>query len=311
MIVAITGGSGFIGRRLALRHLALGDEVRVLSRKCTGLPQAVTCCRGDLLEPDSLAGFVDKADVLYHCAGQLTDTALMKNLHVDGTRRLAGIASGNIGHWVQLSSVGVYGPVSSGLITENSPLRPSGVYETTKCESDRIVLDAAESGAFTCSILRPSNVFGGEMTNRSLFAMTRMIENRLFFFIGEPGASANYIHVDNVVEALVLCATLPRAKGRIYNLSDHRTMEQFAGAIAAALGRPSPRLRLPKEPVLWLGKLLGNMPGFPLTASRINALSNRAFYAADAIRDELGYHHVISMEEGIRDLVEACKRKAN
>ena len=32
MLVAITGGRGFIGRRLVQRHLAQGDDVRVLSR---------------------------------------------------------------------------------------------------------------------------------------------------------------------------------------------------------------------------------------------------------------------------------------
>lgn len=307
MIVAITGGTGFIGRKLALRHLSMGDEIRVLSRKCEGLPDAVKWHKGDLLESGSLSGFVDNADVLYHCAGQLTDTYPMRKLHVDATERLAKIASGRIGHWVQLSSVGVYGPVFSGVVTEESPVNPVGEYESTKAESDRIVENAADNGAFTCSILRPSNVFGTEMRNQSLFSMIEMIDRRLFFFIGRHGASANYIHVDNVVEGLVRCATLPQAKGKIFNLSDHRTMETFVGTITEALGRPVPRIRLPKAPVAMLTGMFGEFPGFPLTLSRINALSSFSVYAIDAIMHNLGYRHIVSMEEGIRELVEAYK----
>ena len=33
MIVAITGGRGFIGERLVERHLQQGDQVRLLSRQ--------------------------------------------------------------------------------------------------------------------------------------------------------------------------------------------------------------------------------------------------------------------------------------
>jgi nucleoside-diphosphate-sugar epimerase len=75
------------------------------------------------------------------------------------------------------------------------------------------------------------------MTNRSLYALVTMIQRDLFFLIGKPGASANYIHVDNVVEALMLYWSMPQAAGQVYNLSDHRTMETFIGVIAQSLER--------------------------------------------------------------------------
>lgn len=308
MIVSITGGTGFIGKTLALRHLGMGDEVRVLSRKCEGLPEPVKWYKGDLLKEADLSSFVENADVLYHCAGQLSDISAMKSLHVDGTKRLAEAASGRIWHWVHLSSVGVYGPVSSGIVTEQFPLNPVGQYETTKCEADKIVLEASKCHAFTASILRPSNVFGGNMKNRSLFSMTKMIERGLFFFVGKPGASANYIHVDNVVEALILCATMPQARGRIYNLSDNRTMEEFVGLIASSLKKPPPKSRLPKSVALGLGKVFGKFPAFPLTVSRVEALSGFSVYSTMAIKTELQYRHVVSMEEGIEELVRVYRQ---
>ena len=311
MKVAITGGTGFIGKHLAMYCISHGHEVRILSRKpnIKWPLDSVRWFTGDLNEPSCLLPFVDGVDILYHCAGQLTETDLMLSLHVDGTQNLIEAASHRIGHWVQLSSVGVYGAVSEGVINEESPINPVGVYEVTKAESDQIVLNAASQGSFSCSILRPSNVFGADMKNQSLFSMISMIDRGLFFFIGKPGASANYIHVDNVVDGLIRCGTISAAKGRIYNLSDHCTMEAFVSLISDALGCNCPRIHLPEMPLRWASKLAGVIPGFPLTHSRVNALVNRSTYQTDRIEAELHYVHVMSMENGLKQLVAAYRSK--
>jgi nucleoside-diphosphate-sugar epimerase len=314
MIVAITGGTGFIGKRLVARHIARGDKVRLLTRKVAGFEShpllEVRECDLLIASPAVLASHLQGVDVIYHCAGQLTDVQSMRALHVDATRKLAEAAAGLIGHWVQLSSVGVYGPVKSGVVTEDSRFNPIGEYEITKAESDKIVVDAASNGAFSYSILRPSNVFGAGMTNQSLFAMVSMIERGLFFFIGRPGASANYIHVDNVVEGLIRCGTMQQAKGRTYNLSDHCTLEHFVDVIAKALGHSSPRIRIPEPVAQLVGATLGSIPGFPLTRSRVDALIKRSEYSTDRIRQELGYQTVVSIDDGLRELVEEYKLRS-
>jgi nucleoside-diphosphate-sugar epimerase len=233
----------------------------------------------------------------------------MQALHVDGTRKLATSASQKIKHWVQLSSVGVYGPINSGTITETALLNPIGPYEVTKAESDKIVLEAASNGAFTCCVLRPSNVFGNEMTNQSLFGLISIIDRGLFFYIGKPGASANYIHVDNVVRALTLCGTESKAKGKIFNLSDQIKMEEFVDLISKELSVKAPILRLPKRLAIAAAQTLGLLPGVPLSVSRVNALSNFSSYPINKIQSELNYEHKISMEDGLRDLVKCYKEK--
>lgn len=313
MIVAITGGTGFIGKKLVARLVERGDTVRLLTRSSavSEKPSPVEIHKCDLVTVgvNELADTLDGVDVLYHCAGQLKEPLAMRALHVGATKRLTEAAAGRVGHWVQLSSVGVYGPVAIGAITEDSALNPVGQYEITKAESDRIVVEAANRGGFSYSILRPSNVFGAEMTNWSLFGMIAMIDRGFFFYIGKPGASANYIHVNNVVEGLIGCGTMQQAKGGIYNLSDHCTMEHFAGVIAGVLGRASPRLRVSEPIARFAGTTLGKLPGFPLTPSRVDALVKRSIYPITRIREELGYIHVVSMEDGLRELVEAYKQK--
>ncbi|MBW4682210.1 MAG: NAD(P)-dependent oxidoreductase [Microcoleus vaginatus WJT46-NPBG5] len=313
MIIAITGGTGFIGKRLVLRHLAQGHTVRVLTRRPptnTALPQTVHLYHANLTDTaENLIPFLDRADVLYHCAGEVKNEVAMPAVHVEGTKNLLNAAIGRIGRWVQLSSVGVYGPQSSGIVTENTPWNPVGIYEATKTESDELVIKTGNQGLIEFSILRPSNVYGQDMPNQSLFKMISTINKGLFFFIGKPGASANYIHVDNVVDALIRCGTMPDAKGQIYNLSDHCSLENFVSIISESLKKPTPTLRLPESLIRLLVHSVSRVPRIPLTASRIDALTNRCVYSNEKIERELGYSHVVSIEDGLRQLVENWKQK--
>ena len=314
MIVAITGGTGFIGSGLVLRHLAMGDIVRLLSRRSIaklGTVEIPVSHQGDLTNDDfDLSSFVDGADVLYHCAGEIVSQPRMRLLHVLGTQKLIQAARGRIGKWIQLSSVGAYGPQHGSVVTEVTALNPAGVYEKTKLDSDNLIFKAIQDNAFPGTILRPSNVFGVNMTNQSLYHMIAMIQKGLFFFIGKPGASANYIYVDNIVEGLIRCGEKSEGKGETYNLSDYCTIETFVSIISANLGKHPPSLRLPGPAVGFASKIFEKIPGFPLTSSRVDALSNRTVYPTDKIEQELGYSHLVSIREGLVKLVVEFRRRA-
>lgn len=307
MLVAITGGTGFVGRYLVLENLEAGNSVRVLTRRSSSaveLPDAVKLYRADLTQDiEILPSFIDGADVVFHCAGENISEDDMYGVNVQGTRNLLDAASNSIGHWVQLSSVGVYGRCRDAVITEESPLRPVGAYEETKAEADRLVTEASTRHGVHCTILRPSIVFGPDMPNRSLVELAAMIKRRLFFFVGAEGASANYIHVKNVIEALMRCARVQHDRGRVYNLSDWCTFEKFVEIIAHCVGKTTPKLRLPEHPVRWIVRTLEVVPGMPLSSSRIDALVNRCKYPSTRIEQELHYTHKISMEEGIRESI--------
>jgi nucleoside-diphosphate-sugar epimerase len=316
MIVAITGATGFIGRSLVSRLLSEGATVRALSRRPAGealLPAAVRVFPADLTQSGETAGdldgFLQGADVLVHCAGEITDGARMRALHVNGTQRLVEAARSHlVRRWVQLSSVGAYGAGQRGVVLEDTALAPVGEYESTKTEADRLVVEAAHGGAFEAVVLRPSTVFGPSMPNQSLYQLIAMIEHGWFAFVGAPGNMANYVFVDDVADALWLCATSSDARG-VYNLSDDRTMETFIGVIAQALQRPTPSLRIPELPLRLAARVLQLFPGSPLTVSRVEALTRRTTYPASHIRQELGFEFRVSIEEGLRRLVEDWRRR--
>lgn len=314
-VISITGATGFVGRRLVNRHLALGDRVRVLTRKEAAAHnprQGLTAYRGDLNgDPGELRRFVSDADVLYHCAAELRDPGRMHLVNVVGTRNLAEAAANRIRHWVQLSSVAIYGRQPAGQVTESTPPEERNTYPTslTKLEAEKIVRDYSGKGGFSFSILRPCKIYGADMPDASLRSMARYIERGLFFFIGQRGASANYVHVDNVIEALLLCATHEAARNRAFNLCDGFTMEDMVAAIARSLGRPAPRMRIPE----WMARSISRVAarfidGFPLNEERIAGLTSRAIYATDAIRQHLGYRPIVSLEEGIVELIGASRQ---
>ncbi|MFN0315989.1 MAG: NAD-dependent epimerase/dehydratase family protein [Burkholderiales bacterium] len=308
MRIAVTGATGFIGRHLVSRHLMIGDEVRVFGRR-PAFQRGVQSFAGDLVtDTKYLPAFVDGADVLYHCAGELKKKPVMRLLHVNGTGNLAAAADRRIGRWVQLSSTGAYGTLRDGIIDEFTTTAPTGVYEKTKTEADELVEQASAAGAFSYAILRPSIVFGPDMPNQSLRQLISVIARGFFLFIGPPGASANYIYIDNVIDALIACATMPAAKDKVFNLSDYCTMEQFVRAIAMSMGKPMPQIRLPELPARCIAHVLGRLSGFPLTVSRLNALTSRARYPSTRIERQLGYVHRVSMEDGLRRMVESWRQ---
>lgn len=312
MHVAVTGGRGFIGARLVEQLVAKGSSVRVLSRSGSKPKHAgVHYVEGDLTLPKyDLLQFVDGVDVLYHCAGELRDESCMESLHVFGTERLVNAAAGRVGRWIQLSSVGAYGKQRSGSVNEKTPENPLGIYEVTKTQSDSIVRKVAESKGMEYVILRPSIVFGEDMTNKSLYQMIAMIRRRLFFYIGKPGAMMNYIHVKDVVRALLLCGQHDKACNNTYILSDNIELEEMVMAISQGLGIAAPSIRLPEWFVRLVIKILHSVPGFPLSESRIDALTGRVSYDSTKIMNDLNYHHSVTLMDAFREFAITTSKKS-
>ncbi len=297
MIIAITGGSGFIGSLLVDKFLKQSNQVRLLSRNTRAERKNVQYFLGDLSNPSvDLSGFLDGVDILYHCAGEVKNESSMQELHVNGTQRLADAAQGKVSRWVQLSSVGAYGACRDGTITEDSKEQPFGVYERTKTESDKIV----KKSGISFVILRPSNVFGIKMTNQSLFQLIGMINKGLFFYLGKRGVLINYIDVEDVVEALFLCGNRDNALGEIYNLSQTITIEKMVLSFSLGLGIEGRFLRLPEFPIRVLTKVFTIFSKFPLSTTRIDALTSRCTYKSNKIIEELNFEFKSTLEESFQ-----------
>lgn len=310
MKVAITGAAGYVGSLLVRAHWIRGDSVHALARSAAAVPErpGVTRYGADLARPDAVPdAFLEQADVLYHCASEIADASLMQAVNVEAPRALLSRARGRVGRWVQVSSLSVYGTPRCGVIDEETPLSPRSAYARSKLEADELLVQYAD--AFSYAIVRPSAVIGPNMRNRSMHALVDAVARGRFCYIGPAGAIGNYVHEDNLVEALVLCASRDEARGRTYNVSQNLPIEAMIAAIASALGRTPPRLRIP-EPLARLGAQLARLsPAFPLTPPRVDALTSRVSYPTDRIECELGYRHRKSVEDGLREVADLWKAR--
>ncbi len=305
-LIAVTGASGFVGKVLLAELLSAGWKVRVLTRepKKWVASESLDVFVGDLVDTHDWSDFLNGVDVMIHAAAEIRKPNLMNAVNVEGPKRLldAAVASG-VRRWVQLSSVGAYGSSVVGIIDESAPERPIGPYEKTKTLFDKILRDTSKQSHLQICIVRPSNVYGIGMPNQSLFQLMRMIRRGWFAYIGPAGASANYVHVNDVVKALLLCAVSPLAIGKTYNVSAWTTIEKLVQAMARGMAVPVPTHRLNLNVTIFFAFLLQWIPKWPLTVARVLALSGRARYSTKLIEQDLGWRVSVPLVRGIQCLL--------
>lgn len=302
MKISITSVSGFIGKFLLEELILLNHDISILTRKELPAKHGICNIKGDLLhEGIALDVFVDGSDVVFHCAGEIKDERLMQQLHVNGTQNLLNAVHASIKkygkpvHWVQLSSVGAYGLDGEGAqsgrtITESSAEQPKGIYEVSKTASDQLVHEfSLIEPLFSFTIIRPTIVIGTTMPNQSFHAMARMIKRGIFFRIGRQEAMGNYVHVQDVVRALVKCAYDTRALGKLFIVANDCPLGEVVDALAHAMQVAPPKLVLPERILRLLVKLTPPWLKLPLTTARINALTRRTHYSSDLIGKTLGF----------------------
>jgi nucleoside-diphosphate-sugar epimerase len=315
--VAVTGGTGRIGRALVASLIQEGYDVSVLSRKKNINSLNYRTVQGDLtLDDCPLRELVRGCEIVFHCAAELSNVSLMRRLHSDGTKRLIAAVADEAKYsdikinWVQLSSVGVYGPPKiysqPRTITETSELQPFGEYEVTKSNSDSLVIGAAGIYPFYCNVLRPSNVLVPNELSPSISGLIDNIRRGRFFHIGPPGSIATFIHVNDVVGALIKCGERKNnGATEVFNLSNDCLWEDIVNAIADGSGVKKPQLRLPETIIRSGLSIVQKVLPIPLTQNRINSLVCRTSYPLDHIQEALGICPVHDVPDTFRQIVKA------
>lgn len=320
MLVGITGGTGFIGRRLVASLVEQGARVRVLTRRVERvrrlLPRRlVEPWVGDLIRPETLRGFARDTEVVYHLAGENRDAGRFNIVNVTGTQNLLAVCHDqNLRKFVHLSSTGVIGASGTGLVDESAPCHPRNAYERSKYAGEQMALAAFERYQIPVTVIRPPNVFGeGRIQNGDIWlAWITAIQKGRFRFFGTGDSVANYIYVEDVVSACLLVAGSGKASGEVYIVSDPCSLRSFVGAAAEFLNVSTPG-NLP----IWLGYAAaivfegaGRLGHFspPLTVSRVRALTNKLLYSSAKLREELGFRPPVGWREGLHRTLEWYKQ---
>ena len=263
MRALVTGATGMIGPALVDQLLAENWTVRTLTHRAvdpTLFVAKVERFNGDIVDLDSLRPVMEGVDVVFHLAAKLHLNAPSPSLaqeyrriNVDGAMNVAKAAvDAGVKRMVHFSTISVYGP-SFGRppFTEASPLDPQSIYAETKQQSEeeiRKIFQKRPLSSFV--VLRLAAVYGARLQG-NYRTLVKAIRHGLFFPVGDGQNRRTMIYIDDLVRAAILAAVHPRAASAIFNVTDGRihTLNEVVTAIAHALGKRSPRLRLPCRPV--------------------------------------------------------------
>ena len=314
MQVLITGGTGFIGSRLALACREAGDAVTVLGQENTAAERdnarllgarGIDLVMGTVTDAAAVRGAMSGAEIVYHLAAAQDEANVpdshFREVNVDGTRHVveAAVASG-VRRLVHGSTIGVYGMLEGG-IDEESPCRPENIYGVTKLEGESVVRGHADTLAAV--IVRISETYGPG--DRRLLKLFRAIKRGRFFRIGNGRNLHHLIYVDDLVSGMRQAGVSGAAVGQTFVLSGREPISTDAmmDAIARALGVSPPRLRFPLWPFVAAAAVLetvlrplGIQP--PLHRRRMDFFRKSFVFDQTRCRTVLGFEPETDFEAG-------------
>ena len=136
MRVLVTGASGFVGHAACSDLLDRGHEVHALVRRPGSQPEGTTAVAGDLTDAGALAAAVREAapEGVVHLAAEIAtqrDAERVREVNVEGMRRLLGACSATGAPKVVFTSTVVTGEANGALLTEDEALPVQTPYGRT------------------------------------------------------------------------------------------------------------------------------------------------------------------------------------
>ncbi len=306
-IVALTGATGFIGRRLAPLLAAAGWRVRLLLRRdpvCAewrGMnPQIVA---GDLADPAALRQLVQGAQAVVHVAG------LIKASHRSQFHAVNVLGSIALGEAIRS-----HAPDARVLHLSTIGAREPGLshYTGSKRAGEDAMLQLVGSHA---TVLRPPAVYGPG--DRETLVFFQMAAKRWVPLAGPPEARAAMIHVDDLTALLVaLLNETPR--GAVFTAADARpggySWHEVFQTAARAVGNPDARLFHAPGALLRSVALAGDVASLCGSANMLNSKKLRELRHADwSVKPEEwarppGWQARWSLDEGFANAVAWYRR---
>jgi nucleoside-diphosphate-sugar epimerase len=263
MKTLVTGGTGFIGARLVETLRARGEDVVCLAKDAMNTADlkalGVEVVLADLNNGVAWDRMLDGVGRVYHLAGA-TRACRMGDYYTENhlaTKRFVEICARmapSLERFVYVSSQTAAGPsVTGDTLTEDAPCRPVSHYGRSKLLAEGAVRDAA--GTLRTTIVRPTAVYGPR--DRELLEYFKLIKHGVHVMVGRGRKVMNFIHVDDLVDGILLAGEHPRAVGETYFLGSEESYstEAIGDAIARALRKTPLRVHLPHAAVYMIGAI--------------------------------------------------------
>lgn len=275
--IALVGGAGFIGHNLALQFKRRGADVcvidslqvnnllafqssdlslpnrdlyhRLINQRLDLLRSAdVTLYVQDCQDYHALIRILDrvKPQVLVHLAAVSHAGKSNKDPYSTFGHSLRTLENtldaaryGSCEHLIFFSSSMVYGDFMTEEVDEEHPLNPIGIYGALKLAGEKFVIAYNQVFDLPFTIIRPSALYGPRCVSRRVIQIfiENAFEGRSLKMEGDGSEKLDFTYIDDLVEGTILCATHPKARNEIFNVTygDARLLSDVADLILAAL----------------------------------------------------------------------------
>ncbi len=303
--VVVTGGAGYIGSLLTAELLRSGYQVTVLDSLLYGGESLITFMshpnfhftKTNVLEARSLRDGLPrnwpKPLTVFHLAGiagfpacQAVGKQAAWRYNVDATKQVFEQSDSlNVEKIIYASTYSVYAlSESGGAVTEESALNPQSLYAETKLAAEQFV---ASSGGV---VFRLPTLYGLSPRTRfdlliNQFALDAFLKRELMIY--QRGYARSFVHVLDVARGLLL--GMQAGAGEVFNLGSEKdcyTKDEIVNFILK---------RLPETIVLHKNLTFGGDE---------RDLPPISF---DKIRRELGFEAKLTVDDGVRELVNALR----
>lgn len=230
--ILITGGAGFIGSHL-VDKLCKNNKVTIIDNLSTGLEENInekaTFYNLDIKDDLDNIFQKHKFNYIFHLAAFINlresfeDPIKCMDVNLNGTINLINNCKKyNIEKFIFSSTGGaIYDEMALLPFTENSKVNPKSPYGLSKWFAEKYI----ENSGINYVNLRYSNVYGprqnakGEAGVISIF-MDNVLNNKPLQVFGDGFQSRDFVHVNDVVDANILCAE--KVLNKTYNISTNK-----------------------------------------------------------------------------------------
>jgi len=298
--ILITGANGLVGRALcSVLDQTEGQVVRAVRTSTTPWEIPV----GDLNKStDWSEALGQNTDAVVHLAAQvpLTDGAVgspgdrYAEVNTLGTTNLARqCVQHGAKRFVFVSTVKVLGEGKSEPYRGTDLAVPADAYAISKWEAEQSLWQIAAETGMEVVVLRPPLVYGPGVKGNFLRLM-QAIDKRRPLPLGAIQNRRSLIYLGNLVDAIRLCLTHPKAAGKTFLVSDGDDVStpELVCRIAAALGRRPFLLPVPASWLRWAGRVLGKQ-------AAVDRLLGSLCVDISPLRQELGWKPPYTMQEGL------------
>lgn len=322
--VLVTGGTGFIGKYLTIRLRERGYFIKILTRgrrvnSKRNDSKNIEYCFGDIRDREVIKRAVNGVEKVFHLATLMQEVSVSNReyweVNVEGIRNLLeACINQKIKRFVHCSSTAVTGDIYNSYGNEDTPYSPVDIYQKTKCEGEKLVLEYYKRYALPVVIVRPAGVYGpGDWRLVKLF---RFIASGKFIMIGTGEQLQHLIYISDLINGIELAAEREGIEGNIFILAGDTPirLKDFVKKIADCMGIRLNNLKIPINLVMFLATIMeftckpfGIQP--PLFRRRVDFFRKSYYFDISKAKSMLGFKPEIDIDLGIKLTVEWLRKE--